>query len=238
MRHQRSNPFRSQRILPLWMVMIALFATGCAQPPLESADYRVRHPILVGQEDIQLSLEAPFSAATLSVTDDFRVKRFVQDYMDRGRGMVIVELVGPPNASPAWQEQARQILLRSGLRPGEVGLLSGVTSGTGVSVRMTYTANTVKVPDCPDWSESTAHVPGNLPQSNWGCAYQRNIGLMVKDPGDLVAHRYASPRHPRRSVLVITDFREGGVTTSNKSPEQQSGYSGSEAAGREVVVEE
>ena len=50
-----------------------------------------------------------------------------------------------------------------------------------------------------------------MPPTNFGCAYYRNIGLMLSDPGDLVAPRGLVEIDAQRMDQVIRIYREGSA---------------------------
>lgn len=51
----------------------------------------------------------------------------------------------------------------------------------------------VRSPACPDWSRLSGSNPGNVRDSNHGCAAVTNLGLMVANPSDLVQGRRLAP---------------------------------------------
>ena len=55
----------------------------------------------------------------------------------------------------------------------------------------------VTPPKCPDWSKPSGFDPENTAGSNFGCATQTNLGLMVADPGDLLRGRELGPADGR-----------------------------------------
>ena len=51
----------------------------------------------------------------------------------------------------------------------------------------------VRSPACPDWSRLSGPNPGNLRDSNHGCATVTNLGLMAANPSDLAQGRRLAP---------------------------------------------
>ncbi len=66
-------------------------------------------------------------------------------------------------------------------------------------------------PECPNWGKPSYRDPLNTTGSNFGCANQVNLGLMVADPGDLVRGRRLTPGVGAAAVLGIERYRAGEV---------------------------
>jgi pilus assembly protein CpaD len=69
----------------------------------------------------------------------------------------------------------------------------------------------VTLPPCPDWSRQSGTDFANLPHSNFGCATQTNLGLMVAEPRDLVRGRALAPADGVHQAEGIVRYRTGKV---------------------------
>jgi pilus assembly protein CpaD len=69
----------------------------------------------------------------------------------------------------------------------------------------------VTLPPCPDWSRESGTDFANLPHSNFGCATQSNLGLMVAEPRDLVRGRTLGPADGIHQAEGIVRYRTGKV---------------------------
>jgi pilus biogenesis lipoprotein CpaD len=69
----------------------------------------------------------------------------------------------------------------------------------------------VTLPPCPDWSRQSGTDFANLPHSNFGCATQTNLGLMVAEPRDLVRGRGLAPADGVHQAEGIVRYRTGKV---------------------------
>lgn len=67
----------------------------------------------------------------------------------------------------------------------------------------------VTPPACPDWSRRTGVDYANKPHTNFGCATETNLGLMVADPRDLVRGRTLGPADGVHQAEGIVRYREG-----------------------------
>ena len=69
----------------------------------------------------------------------------------------------------------------------------------------------VTLPPCPDWSRQSGTDFANLPHSNFGCATQTNLGLMVAEPRDLLHGRGLAPADGVHQAEGIVRYRTGKV---------------------------
>jgi pilus biogenesis lipoprotein CpaD len=69
----------------------------------------------------------------------------------------------------------------------------------------------VTLPPCPDWSRESGTDFANQPHSNFGCATQTNLGLMVAEPRDLVRGRTLAPADGVHQAEGIVRYRTGKV---------------------------
>jgi len=67
----------------------------------------------------------------------------------------------------------------------------------------------VTPPACPDWSRQTGLDYANNMHSNFGCATQTNLGLMIANPRDLVRGRDLDPADGMHQAEGIVRYREG-----------------------------
>ncbi|MEZ5932173.1 MAG: CpaD family pilus assembly lipoprotein [Alphaproteobacteria bacterium] len=67
----------------------------------------------------------------------------------------------------------------------------------------------VTPPACPDWSRRSGVDFANNPHSNFGCATQSNLGLMIANPRDLVRGRELAPADAVHQANGIVRYREG-----------------------------
>jgi pilus assembly protein CpaD len=224
-----SNRFR------LGLVLLAVSGAAACSEPMGSPDYRITHPVTVHQENVTLSLRPPISETGISAENKMRLARFVDHFQAKGVGAIRIRSLGDGGyESSAWADGARRLLLMAGVGPDRIVMTDDTGSGDGGSpaILLSFTGNAAAVPECGRASFNYAFNPNNLPNADWGCAAQRNLGLMVRNPGDLVRAQPVSERDPARTINTIVDYRTGAVTPSSKSPEQQNGFQGSEGTGR------
>lgn len=138
---------------------------------------------------------------------------FVEEYYRRGRGPMAV--VMPAEATP--EARAAAIALADWLRarqvPTELGRSLKDGAGTDTDLSVSFRAYVALVPECGDWSNrAVAGIdPSNHPDPNFGCAYHRNIGMMLSDPGELLGAQATGPADTPRLVDAIKRHRTGAA---------------------------
>jgi pilus biogenesis lipoprotein CpaD len=78
-------------------------------------------------------------------------------------------------------------------------------------VELVLERHLVRLPPCPDWSRQSGLDYDNLPHSNFGCATQTNLGLMIDNPGDLARGRTLAPASGIHAAESIVRYRTGKV---------------------------
>lgn len=81
----------------------------------------------------------------------------------------------------------------------------------------------VTTPGCPDWRKPTSIDFSNQPSSNFGCANQINLGLMVADPRDLLRGRAEGSVNGQRAALAVQDYRAGDAPALADQAEEPGG---------------
>ena len=78
-------------------------------------------------------------------------------------------------------------------------------------VELVLERHLVQLPPCPDWSRESGLDYSNLPGSNFGCATQTNLGLMIDNPSDLARGRKLAPASGIHAAEGIVRYRTGTV---------------------------
>ena len=205
------------RIPRFWIaVAFAWIASACAVPPVP-ADYRDAYPLKVKTATFAMAVKiSPFDG-TLAREDETRLQGFVREYHRRSRGSLVVAT--PPGdeglADRALFQSLRARLVDEGVRPNDIVLESGRSAlGEDSAVILSFRGLEVEVPECGDWSGDAGFNPTNLPHTNYGCAYQRNIGLIVSNPADLVKSGPVGPMDARRGDVILEHYRVGEPTAT------------------------
>ncbi len=184
------------------LAVLALTLAACGTPG-KALDYRAAHPLYVSKETLSMSVKVSVAEQGLTGEDALEFDGFVRDYLNRGRRALTIKAGGKGNLAAA--EQVRNLLVNAGIPAGEVMITeAGFASG---DVIVSFSAHKVQVPECGDWSGQSNFNPSGRVHSNYGCATQRNLGLMVQDPGDLLKAKTMSPGDGERAAGVIRNYR-------------------------------
>ena len=102
---------------------------------------------------------------------------------------------------------------------GRYGLLlsdgAPVTAGSVQpgSVRVVLSRMTASVPGCPYWEDEVVGAPERT-ATNYGCATNSNLAVMIADPADLVLGEAGSPSgDPATTNRVINEFYRNRIPT-------------------------
>ena len=88
-------------------------------------------------------------------------------------------------------------------------------------VEMVLERYLVTLPPCPDWSRQSGTDFANLPHSNFGCATQTNLGLMVAEPRDLLHGRGLAPADGVHQAEGVVRYRTGKVVELQEQKVEQ-----------------
>ena len=140
--------------------------------------------------------------------DEQTFKKFLREFARRGRSPLTVSTT--PQSKLENEKSVIMRLVAEGVNRQSIILKQGAAPKTDAfGVMFSFRGYMVDVPICENWLEAKNHNQTNLPHANYGCSYQRNIGLMLADPGDLVAPKGISDTDTRRMDEVIRVFRRG-----------------------------
>lgn len=202
---------RRSRLASL-LAFAAVLVTGCAQT---EADYSGAQSV----KDIQVrwvSLDHPvlFDTGTsvLSASEKLRLNAFIGGLALRDSDRFKVDAGTARGLDPLAEARANAIAqqLRR-YKPGAVAPAYAGGQAPRTGVRLVVGRYVALPPNCPDWSGSSSSNPGNLNDSNFGCATATNLSLMIADPADLVRGRTLGPGDGEALSLGIQRYRAGVV---------------------------
>lgn len=225
-----SNPFRLVSAA-IGLATLALVA-ACTEPP--AADYQQRYALAVAPQAVTLVLQGSQAGVSFTSDDEAALSTFVAGYLDRGHGPIT--LAAPVRAAPgstptAAIDAVRARLIAAGVPAGSI--VAGLTyQDAPAAVTLSYMRYEVALPICGDWTSSPTYDPYNEVHSNFGCANQRNIGLMVADPADLAHRREPAPTDAQNAGRVVQKYRAGQPTAATQSPLQTQGATGITSVGQ------
>ncbi len=227
---RRPQRVRWRRLHVLCGLVLVLAACTTAEmriggQPVYSDDYKLRYPLRVESIRATLSLLGAEGAERLTPGELRRIDDFVAAYMAERRGQLMISVPGAAAGDARVLGRAKQIAdraRRQGLPAAQVILRVATDEQEAKApVVVSYEKLVMRIPDCGDWSKESSHDVTNTVVSNFGCATQRAVGLMIADPGDLLRPRTAGLRDTARSNLVIQRYRAGLLTGAERAEEEE-----------------
>lgn len=205
--HRFAGPPRAA----IFLLCTALLLIAACTP--DAADWSP-HPASKKNEVRWIAFEhvARFSRDSDMLTPDetMRLQRFLAAH-DAGRqDTVRIGAAGSRIGDTAARRREASVIAVLRDRDMTPALLprNETTNGDG-DVRVVLGRYIVIPPACPDWSKPAHKDPANTPSSNFGCATETNLGLMVADPGDLVRGRRPGPADGAAGARRYKTWREG-----------------------------
>ncbi|MCZ6466715.1 MAG: CpaD family pilus assembly lipoprotein [Alphaproteobacteria bacterium] len=230
-----------RKFLIISMVGGALMVSGCAETAtavvLGTGAYYAANPDKLPLEDfsnvpearapradlVQYGHDVAFTAGEARLTNGQRQRldsflaRLEAGYGDRfyvvaGRG----RRGAPKQAAARLGERRRQAVMAflelRRLRVLPLRIEFGIDAPVGEAVKVIVRRYVVTLPGCPDWTGRPGISYDNATSSNFGCATAVNFGLMVADPGDIVAGRHPGLLDGEFAARSIERYRKGETT--------------------------
>jgi len=176
----------SPRLTGLIVLLLGI-GTGACSLPERSARYQTAYPIVVQPDVRSLTLMSRIETDPMIPEERRAFDGFVRDYHMRSAGPVTIEI--PSNSASGSERESRFAAMKAMLTSGGVDLRDILempdVGGSGETVTVSFATNSVSVPECGFWRTETTDNWANRRSVNHGCATQRNLGLMVANPGDL-----------------------------------------------------
>ncbi|NQV99803.1 MAG: CpaD family pilus assembly protein [Rhodospirillales bacterium] len=197
-------------LIPL-VATASFLLVGCQAPP-DTADYRDSHQIEAVTESRSISFPDHDQTQSLSGTEQARFDQFMDIYHARGQGPVIIQASdaeGNAALKASRINAMRHLVERAGVAGKSISILP-FNAENGAAVTLSFSANTVKVPECNNWESGSSYNWSNQRHSNFGCSYQRNLGLTIANPADINGAATMAPGDGPASASRIDGYRTGG----------------------------
>lgn len=172
----------------IFLAILLLSLTACARE--QAAWTSVEAPNRLQVDWRSESFVASFQpgAAELGADERAKLARFLDASLRTGDERIT--LSPPTDLDRALTtrriDHLRQIVASAApRRPVTVAPIADGRLGAG-SAMVVVGRYVVSTPSCPNWRKPSGIDSANQPSSNFGCANETNLGLMVADPADLV----------------------------------------------------
>ncbi|MDO8608757.1 MAG: CpaD family pilus assembly lipoprotein [Phaeospirillum sp.] len=215
--------------------LIVLALTACAADMSEH-DPRISHPLTAEQRTAVAVFDRPGDGGAMTAFDRDRLVRLAGESLRRGAGPVQITIGAKPGEEAVEQDFAQTlagVLKAGGVADVLVRTVAGGDSGPGVgAAEIRVPIWVAVVPECGSFERGITPDQTNAPNSNWGCSVQRNRGLMVQNPADLIRARESSGRDANRSGDVLGKYGRGEATGSAAEAIKQGSTSAVGSAGK------
>lgn len=200
------------------LACIGVFAlAACEMGPYEDKSPEVRYPIEVELRTFQ----APVPLRSVRADGlDALPAGFVSEWRRRGEGPLRLTLPREPGAAAAGNRLARA------LRAEAVEVEIVRDAAEGPHIEASFLGAVALVPTCGNYQDGTIHNPNRWPHLDFGCSYQRNIGLMVANPRDLRGGPPPGAMEAPRAIGGVQDWRAGEPLGSPRPVGEGDGLSG------------
>lgn len=197
-----------------------LVAGGVPETPASLETVQDRYPLTVETVLTAIELSGRDGSERLTATEIRRVDAIVTAFTAESRGQLVIAVPIAAATDARILGRAKQIAdhaKRRGLTASRI-LLRVDTNDQRADgpVVISFETLVINVPECGDWSEESSHDPMNTDHANFGCAVQRNIGLMIANPADLISPQTVGLSDTTRSNNVIQRYRAGSVTGATR----------------------
>ncbi len=215
--------------LALVAALLAMVA-ACTDPV--ATDYREKFALSAHPTTVVFGIHMAGARIAFAGDEETQFNSLVASYLDRGHGPLTISAPsGPDSKLPPALSAVRARLIAAGVPARDIHMT--VTSeGSADTVTMSYERYEAALPTCGDWTSVPSFNPYNDVSSNFGCALQRDIGLMAADPADLVRARPAAPADAQNAGHVVQKYRAGAPTGSVPNPMQSYGNSENQTTGQ------
>jgi pilus assembly protein CpaD len=187
------------------LALLLLQLTACSPAVTDWQPSEAQKAIRVDFVRLDHTVHYAPRAKTPSPEEMKRLALFLDSAETSSTDRVVLKAAGPLAAARSGAVEAA--LTRRGVRAVRVDAGDAPDDG----VRLEIERYVATPPACPNWSKPPGHDPTNSLASNFGCATQVNLGLMVADPRDLVVGRQMGPADAEPGIGAVGRYRDGKV---------------------------
>jgi len=152
------------------------------------------------------------SSTKLNRNEKTALNRFL-NRVGIGEGVQVTLSRPSSNSSPQAKHRETGLaryLINNGFDVSRVALNPAYSTRRN-TIRVTVGRYIVTTPNCPDWSKPAASDSFNRVSSNFNCATETNLGLMVANPEALIRGTRTGPADGEAVALGIKNYRENKV---------------------------
>jgi len=155
----------------------------------------------------------PSGSATLTADEKERLVGFLmRQAVDERDTLFVTAFADSPNSVESGRRAAIDRVLRFyHLESQDAPVDQLSDAGAGEHVTLTVGRYVAVLPDCPDWRKPPGYDFHNTTSSNYRCATETNLGLMVADPRDLIIGRDPGRAEGTTLARGVERYRRGAT---------------------------
>jgi pilus assembly protein CpaD len=166
--------------------------------------------------EARMILAAPSGAQGLNAQEYAQLTAFAADYVQLGRGNVVISVPANAGNSPTAAliaQEAQRVLYAGGVDFAKMS--GGAYQAQGqpnAPVTITFGRYEAQQFKCKPWSEiDPRKTADNQPVERFGCTQNANLAAMVADPADLLGDRKDGAHDAARGQVGIDMYRKDAV---------------------------
>jgi len=189
---------------------LALLVGACA-PVTTYTDAEAPKRIRLDSSTAQFDVRFAPGGAALAPSEMARLQHLAASGAIGPSDRVIVAAAGSPALASQRTASVAAVLLHYGVVVNAAPI--GQVPANHASIEVTRTL--VTLPPCPNWSKPSYSDFGNQPSSNFGCANETNLGMMVANPADLASGLPVGPSAGQPASAAVNRYLNDKVVLPN-----------------------
>jgi pilus biogenesis lipoprotein CpaD len=110
------------------------------------------------------------------------------------------------NKSESYYSELEMYLIEQGLRPQQLEVFSPEVKLPTKNIFIAGIFIKRNIPQCPSWSTPNMADSKVSQSSNFGCASERNLAIMIADPSDLIRGKKLHPASAEHSLNALDRY--------------------------------
>ncbi|HWD60479.1 MAG TPA: CpaD family pilus assembly lipoprotein [Stellaceae bacterium] len=198
----------NRALLTSAVAMALTILIGACAPVTSYTDAEAPKHIKLDSATTQVDLRFAPGSAQLSPVDAARLRELAARGEITGSDRVTVAAAGGPELARQRVASVSALLLHYGVVPVDAPTGGVLPNHAIVAVGRTL----VTLPPCPNWSKPSGTDFANQPSSNFGCATETNLGMMIANPSDLASGLPNGPMPAQPLAAAVNRYVNDKVT--------------------------
>ena len=185
----------------LLLILTLVLLVGACAPVTSYTDAEAPKRLKLDSATTQVDLHFAPGTANLSPADAARLRYMAATGRIAASDRVVVAAAGAPHLAEERAGAVSRVLLNYG-----VVAIAGSADVPANQAVVEAMRTLVTLPPCPNWSKTSSQDYGNQPSSNFGCATETNLGMMVANPSDLASGMPLGPTAGQPAAAAINRY--------------------------------